>query len=154
MGVKLKVLLRLDSSNFGCLMRLVEDGTITSLQLVNTEASEESTARDFAAEVRAAQNGTHRSPRPRVIDGLRMIDCVLAILQSKPDHAWHSDEVGVSLDTDYGWKRTSAPSALARLTNHGYTERVSQGTYQLTDKGKAHSQTEPLPTSVNSPYYE
>lgn len=150
MGALLKVMVTIDSSNFGCLHRLVEDGTILKLTMetVKDKSPPPSDARTFVKEVRSS-NGAKVAHARAVRGGLRSVEFVLAIMQENPNVEWHSDQLGNLLHVNFDRSPTSAGPALTHLVKHEYIEKLGPCRYILSEKGKAHNQNQILPFTTS-----
>jgi hypothetical protein len=133
-----------DSGDLGAINNLVEEGIIKTLQLRPHQEIVKPDPRKFAAEIRAGHHHHYDHGNGRA-GGLRALECVLAIMQGKPNADWDVTDVGIYLEEGYGKKPKTASAVLSVFAKHGYAEWVSTQKYRLTEKGKSHPQTEPLP---------
>ena len=144
MGIKFKVTLITDSSNMGLFNRLLEDGTIDRMNTSRFEERNQTKMtdppRDFVKSVRE-----EHSMRNRREDGRRAVDCVVEILQKRPNEKWSHDEVIDYLVADYDYAPTTAHPALSHLERNGYITRPTSGFVQLTEKGRSHQKDGQLP---------
>lgn len=141
MGIPLKVQLTIDSSNYGCLMRLLEDGTIAKMIVVGQEAHPD--PREFAKIAREEQPSRRHKNGGK--SGFRAVEYIVAIMQRKPSAPWLKSEIAKILSAEFDYDVNSAAPALSHLIKHDFVERDDNGFISLTDKGRSHSQSDMLP---------
>lgn len=144
MGINLKIAITIDSSDLGCLTRLMEDGTVKKMTIISSEDAAPD-AREFVKTIR--DNGGHTLPilRKPKMNGIRAVECVISIMQRKPDAPWLTSEIGKLLSAEFEYSGLSVHSAISTLVKYGYIVRDQNGWIVLTDKGREHPQKETLP---------
>jgi len=148
--MKMRVTFEIDSSNYGCIIRLQEDGVVS--KVISTSVEDVMPDREKAViKMKEYRNGHSVSAaRVKTSSDLRAVELVVAIMQSDPDSVWHIEEIGARLHSGFGHHPTTASSTMSILKKHGYVNHVSVGNWKLSELGCKHEQNVPLPFKVSS----
>jgi len=147
--MKMRVSFVIDSHNYGCILRLQEDGVVSKVvsEMVEQRIDDHEAALAKAKEFR---NG-HSTPKVRVA-GLPAHQCVITIMQRNASGQWYHDEVGAFLEQDFGFKRSTASGTLTMLERNGYvTHDTMNGSYSLTHQGRIWKQDEAMEIKRSKP---